>query len=255
MLIWYHKTDNILVVVGNELFNGEGMTTANEPLEAFILSDLLRNPHIHDHEKYRPGVHTSLRSGVFPGVKTTKHGSSLEPKIHAVGLNIRYICRCYENSSGLQCQCFHHGDLSCRALYLSRNNLTSGRGLESFQNVTTLSLADNLFNHVPIELSQMTHLKRLNFAGNVMAEAMPHCRERILAYTSPRLCELDGLRVSQNEVRRAHKIVFEECINVCIYCSEILYSSSGEYICLRGFHGKKTMKQSVLISSVRLTIG
>lgn len=200
------------MVVGNELFNGEGMTTANEPLEAFILSDLLQNPQIHDHEKHRPGVQTSLRSGLFPGVKTTRDGSSLEPKIHAVGLNIRYICRCYKESSGMVCQCFHDGDLACRALYLSRNNLTSGRGLESFQHATTLSLADNLFNHVPIELSQMTHLKRLNFAGNVMAEAMPHCRERILAYTSPRLCELDGMRVSKNEVWCAQKIVFQECM-------------------------------------------
>ncbi len=188
------------------------MGKANEPQEAFILSDLLRDPNKIPQDRCRPGIQTSLRSGLFPNVKTNYDGiSSSEPRIHAVGLNLRSICKCSLENDGISCGCFQKEDLSCRGLLLSKNNLTGGQGLEMFQNLRTLSLADNLFDHIPRELQSLVNLKRFNFAGNRMAEATPHYRERILAY-SPSICELDGVKISTDEVKQAQRTVIEECI-------------------------------------------
>lgn len=191
------------------------MVTNSEAHTACTLSELLQKnkesiDYIDITHGKRPGIQASLRSVLFPHGKTGRRTvNSPELKIHAVGLNIRFICNCSGLNREGECRCFGEEDLACRALYLSKNALTNARGLDRFHYLTTLSLADNLFEYVPNELQGLVKLKRLNFAGNRLAEDTPHFRERILYYC-PNLCELDGGRVTQKEISKAQRIIHEE---------------------------------------------
>ena len=153
---------------------------------------------------------------LFPGGLCKRSENEKGWKVHAVGLHIRYFCKCniYEDKSLENCSCFSPQDLRVTSLYLSRNCLNCARGLERFVHLESLSLSDNLLSVVPPELKYLKRLRRLHLLGNPMCNVpslCPHYREQVLAMC-PALEILDGKRVTPKEVKRAQRVFSEECL-------------------------------------------
>ena len=84
-------------------------------------------------------------------------------------------------------------------LYLSNNNITSLDGIEQFEKLKSLSVANNLIRYVGSLRSLIVnqHLERLSLEGNTVT-GMPFYRQHVIALC-PRLIALDGINVTAEE--------------------------------------------------------
>lgn len=84
-------------------------------------------------------------------------------------------------------------------LYLSNNNITSLDGIEQFDKLKSLSVANNLIRYVSSLRSLMMnqHLERISLEGNTVT-GMPFYRQHVIGLC-PRLIALDGINVTAEE--------------------------------------------------------
>ena len=84
-------------------------------------------------------------------------------------------------------------------LFLSNNDIASLNGIESFRNLQTLSLSNNLLRYLEElrVLSELKKLRKLSLLGNPVVE-MPQYRARVLLLC-PQLTSLDGIAVTAEE--------------------------------------------------------
>ena len=84
-------------------------------------------------------------------------------------------------------------------LYLSNNNITSLDGIEQFEKLKSLSVANNLIRYVGSLRSLMMnqHLERISLEGNIVT-GMPFYRQHVIGLC-PRLIALDGINVTSEE--------------------------------------------------------
>lgn len=91
-----------------------------------------------------------------------------------------------------------------KTLYLSHNSLENLLGLQQFQNLTCVSIANNSIRYLDtlLPLSSLTKLDKLTLEGNVVV-SMPYYREIVLGMCCMEgqvgLSVLDGIRVTPEE--------------------------------------------------------
>jgi Leucine-rich repeat len=86
-----------------------------------------------------------------------------------------------------------------QTLYLSNNHITTLDGIEQFQQLRCLSVANNLIRYVSSlrSLHQNQYLEKISLEGNVVT-GMPFYRQYVIGLC-PRLLILDGVNVTADE--------------------------------------------------------
>jgi Leucine-rich repeat (LRR) protein len=86
-----------------------------------------------------------------------------------------------------------------QTLYLSNNHITTLDGIEQFQQLRCLSVANNLIRYVSSlrSLHQNQYLEKISLEGNVVT-GMPFYRQYVIGLC-PRLLVLDGVNVTVDE--------------------------------------------------------
>lgn len=86
-----------------------------------------------------------------------------------------------------------------QTLYLSNNYITTLDGIEQFQQLRCLSVANNLIRYLSClrPLKQNHSLERISLEGNAVT-GMPFYRQYVIGLC-PRLLNLDGIAVSRDE--------------------------------------------------------